>query len=148
MSSPERSTKGAAGCSSGGATCRNSCAAKRSRTRRSASSAAARLRESGMSGRPMAGEDLGHGFDEAGHGHGELRRPRLAPDLAGGDLARGSRAFDQVLDLHDALLALVRALDDDAGAAAAVGVFHLRLHAGPAEIELGPDAGAAGPPPE
>ena len=53
------------------------------------------------------------------------------------------RALDQVLDLHLALGALVAALDDDDRAAAPVGIFHLRLHAGAAEIHLGADAGVA-----
>ena len=44
---------------------------------------------------------------------------------------------DQVLDLHDAARLLVAALDDGERRVAAVGIFHLRLHAGIAEIELG-----------
>ena len=52
-------------------------------------------------------------------------------------------ADDQILDLHLALGLLVGALDDDAGAAAAVGVFHLRAELSGAEIKLGADAGLA-----
>ena len=51
--------------------------------------------------------------------------------------------FDQVLDLHDAARLLVLALDDGERGVAAVGVFHLRPHAGVAEIELGRNAGVA-----
>ena len=60
-------------------------------------------------------------------------------------MAVSVRAEDQVLDLHLALRLLVAALDDGAGRAALVGVFHLladtvlRI----AEIELGADAGVA-----
>ena len=73
--------------------------------------------------------------------HRELGRARRLPFLVRGDASGRPRALDQVLDLHLAAGALVGALDDHAGAAAPVGVFHLRLHAGRAEIELGPDAG-------
>src|SRR5580704_607203 len=44
---------------------------------------------------------------------------------------------------HFAHRLLVGALDDDAGAAAAVGVFHLRAEFSGAEIKLGADAGLA-----
>src|SRR6266545_3173569 len=66
-------------------------------------------------------------------------RPALAPFLMRGDRRRGFGAFDQILDLQFALRALVAALDDHAGRAAPVGIFHLRLHAGGAEIDLGAD---------
>ena len=39
--------------------------------------------------------------------------------------------------------ALVGADDDGGGGVAAVGIFHLRVHAGGAEIHFGADAGAA-----
>ena len=55
----------------------------------------------------------------------------------------GFGAGDHVLDRDDALLALLAAFDDDGGRVAAVGVFHLRVHAGRAEIHLGADAGVA-----
>ena len=46
-------------------------------------------------------------------------------------------AEDEILDLDFALLFLVAALDDDAGRAALVGVFHLRAELAGAEIKLG-----------
>src|ERR1700722_11251631 len=56
------------------------------------------------------------------------------------------RAEDEIAD-HDLppsrRVALVRALDHRAKAAAPVGVFELRVHAALAEIEFGGDAGAA-----
>src|SRR5260370_1332425 len=61
------------------------------------------------------------------------RRPSGRPRPLGAD--------DQVLDLPLAALLFVRALDNDARAAAAVGVLHLRAELAGAEIELGADAG-------
>ena len=55
----------------------------------------------------------------------------------------GFGAGDHVLDGDDALLALLAAFDDDGGGVAAVGVFHLGVHAGRAEIHFGADAGVA-----
>ena len=75
--------------------------------------------------------------------HGELRLGLLLQVLLA-VLDRGERGAEhQILDLHLALGLLVAALDDDARRAAAVGIFHLRLHAGLAEIKLGADAGLA-----
>src|SRR5690606_36927992 len=48
-----------------------------------------------------------------------------------------SYAFIEVIDMQFAIGALVAALDDHTGAAATVGIFHLRLHAGAAKIEFG-----------
>ena len=56
------------------------------------------------------------------------------------DLAGKARAFEQILDRDLALRALVLALNDDAWAAAPVGIFHLRLHAGVADVHFGADA--------
>jgi len=82
-----------------------------------------------------------HGLDQLVLACGELRRPALAPGGVVLDLGRQLRAEREVLDLHLAAGALVAALDDDARRAAAVGIFHLRLHAGAAEIHFRPDAG-------
>src|SRR6266487_6693860 len=87
----------------------------------------------------VALQDLAHGVDQLVFCNRELRRPALAPFLMRGDRSRGFGAFDQILDLQFALRALVAALDDHAGRAAPVGIFHLRLHAGGAEIDLGAD---------
>ena len=73
----------------------------------------------------------------------QLRRARFLPFLVVLDRGRRFRAFDQILDRDFALGALVGALNDDARAVALVGVFHLRLHAGRAEIHFGADAGVA-----
>src|SRR5262245_61764040 len=62
-----------------------------------------------------------------------------------GDRRGRSGAFDEILDLHLAFLALVAALDDDARRVPAIGIFHLRLHAGRAEIDLGADVLSAQP---
>src|SRR5215831_4442028 len=89
----------------------------------------------------VARQHLAHRFDEAVLRHGELGLRLLAQVVVA--LLRQARqlgADDQVLDLHLALLLLVRALDDYARAAAAVGVFHLRAEFARAEIELGADA--------
>jgi hypothetical protein len=83
------------------------------------------------------------GADHLGLGHRDLRGPRLAPFLATVDAFGHLGALDQVLDLNLAAGALVVALDHHARGAALVGVFHLRLHAGRAEIEFGADAGVA-----
>src|SRR5712691_7700433 len=90
----------------------------------------------------VALQHLAHGVDQLLLRHRELRRPALAPFLIGRDRRRGPLAFDQILDLHFGwgFGALLAALDDDAGRAAPVGIFHLRLHAGGAKIHLGADA--------
>src|SRR4051812_47037482 len=86
-------------------------------------------------------EHLAHAGDEFVLLAGELRRPALAPFLVGGDRGRRLGAFDQILDLHLAARLLVRALDDDAGRVAAVGILELVTHVlRVAEIELGADA--------
>ena len=91
----------------------------------------------------MAGENLPNPFDKLRFGHGELRLGLLLQIflavLDGGE--RG--AEDQILDLHLAFRLLVAALDDDARRAAPIGIFHLRLHAGLAEIKLGADVRCA-----
>src|SRR5712691_11201352 len=78
----------------------------------------------------VALQHLAHGVDQLLLRHCELRRPALAPFLVRGDRRGGLGAFDEILDLQFALGAFVAALDDDAGRAAPVGIFHLRLHAG------------------
>src|SRR5437763_4606320 len=52
---------------------------------------------------------------------------------------RDGGAEDQVLDLHFAFGLLVAALDDGAGRATPVGIFHLRAELAGAEIEFGAD---------
>src|ERR1700675_3311595 len=92
-----------------------------------------------MGSRFVTREDATHRLDEVGFGDGELRLGLLlqifVAVLDGSE--RGTE--DQVLDGDLALGALIAALDDDARAAASVGIFHLRLHARLAEIELGAD---------
>ena len=89
------------------------------------------------------GRNFAHRGDEIGLGHGELRLGLLlqifVAVLDGGE----GGAKREVLDLHFAFSLLVAALDDDARRGALVGIFHLRLHAGLAEIKLGADAGVA-----
>src|SRR3990170_6961580 len=76
----------------------------------------------------VARHNFANGIDHAGLGHGELRLGLLLQIFVA-VLDRGERgAKDQVLDLHLAVGLLVAALDDDARAAALVGIFHLRLH--------------------
>src|SRR5690606_13642946 len=93
--------------------------------------------------RGLRGEHAPDRRDELALRHRELRRAALAPFPVVRDLGGEPRALHEVLDLHLAAGALVAALDDDAGAVAPVGILHLRLHAGAAEIHLGPDAGSA-----
>src|ERR1700747_3892516 len=76
----------------------------------------------------MARQDLAHAIDDLAFRTRKLRRARLAPFLVRGDRGRGLGALDQVLDLHLAARLLVRALDDDAGRIAAVGIFELVAH--------------------
>ncbi len=85
----------------------------------------------------MAGQNIAHPRDEIAFGNGDLCRPAFAPFGIVFDLFGKARAFDQILDGHLALRALVLALDDDTGRAALVGIFHLRTHAGFAEIHFG-----------
>src|SRR5690554_6477749 len=92
------------------------------------------------SGQPVFGLRGKHAlyrFDHLAFGNGELSRTCLAPRGVVADLLGKAHAFNEVLDLHFAIGALVAALDDNAGAAATVGIFHLRLHAGAAKIEFG-----------
>src|SRR5436190_4340274 len=91
----------------------------------------------------MPGEEVAHGVHQARLRYGDLCGAGFAPLLGVLDGGGGLGAFDQVLDLHLALGALVAALDDDAGGPALVGVFHLRLHAGGTQVHLGADAGLA-----
>src|SRR5262245_3119825 len=91
----------------------------------------------------VARQDLAHGVDEPALGNGKLRGPGLPPFLIRGDRGGGLGALDQILDLHLAPRLLVAALDDHAGTAAPIGIFHLRTHFSAAEIELGADAGFA-----
>src|SRR6266702_4561390 len=92
----------------------------------------------------MARQDLAHFCDELGFAARELRRAARAPFLVGGDRGSSFGAFDQILDLHLATRFFIRALDDDAGRVAAVGIFQLVAHVlGIAEISLGADAGGA-----
>jgi hypothetical protein len=93
---------------------------------------------------PVARQHLAHRLDQLLLRHRELGLRLLLEIIVAllgepGELG----ADDQVLDLHLALLFLVAALDDDARAAAAVGVFHLRAELARAEKALGPDAGGA-----
>src|SRR5882757_8787647 len=92
----------------------------------------------------MARQHFAHFGDDLIFAAGKLRRAGLAPFLVGGDRGGGLRALDQILDLDFTARLFVRALDDDAGRVAAVGVFELVAHVlGVAEIELGADFFAA-----
>src|SRR3989337_2944531 len=93
----------------------------------------------------VARQNFANGIDHAGFGHGELCLGLLFQIVVA--VLDGSErgAKDQVLDLHLAADLLVAALDDDARAAALVGIFHLRLHAVIAEIKLGTDIRLAKP---
>ena len=55
----------------------------------------------------MARQHFTHPGDDLVFPAGELRRPRLAPFLAGGDRSGSPGALDQVLDLHLAARLLV-----------------------------------------
>src|SRR3954463_4084594 len=92
----------------------------------------------------MARQHLAHFGDEVGLAARELRWAALAPFLVGSDRGCRLRALDQILDLHLATRFFIRALDDDAGRIAAIGIFELVAHVlGIAEIELGADAGGS-----
>src|SRR5262245_2181859 len=93
----------------------------------------------------VALQHLTHGLDHLFQWNRELRGPALAPFLMRGDRRGRLGAFDQILDLHLAFGAFIAPLDDDAGRIPAIGVFHLRLHAGRAEIDLGADVLSAQP---
>src|SRR3954451_2201926 len=92
----------------------------------------------------MARQHLAHFGDEVGLAARELRWAALAPFLVGSDRGRRLRALDQILDLHLATRFFIRALDDDAGRIAAIGIFELVAHVlGIAEIEFGANAGGS-----
>src|SRR5690606_9941930 len=91
----------------------------------------------------LRGQNFLHLGDQIAFLDGDLRGAGGAPFGIVGDLLRQALALDQVLDLHFAKRALVAALNDHARAAAPVGIFDLRLHAGTTEIKLGADAGGA-----
>src|SRR3954447_386843 len=92
----------------------------------------------------MAPQHLANFGDKIGLAARELRRAALAPFLVGSDRGRRLRALDQILDLHLATRFFIRALDDDAGRIAAIGIFELVSHVlWIAEIELGANAGGS-----
>ena len=85
------------------------CPAGQRGARRNATSTSPRPRSSACAAKyPL------HRRDQLALRHGHLRRAAFAPGGVVGDLGRQPRAFDQILDLHLALGALVAALDDDA----------------------------------
>src|SRR5436305_9819655 len=91
----------------------------------------------------VARQHVTHGVDPPVLRHRELGGPLFPPFLIGRDGGGRLGAFDEVLHLHLAARLLVTALDDDARAAAAIGIFHLRAHPALAEVQLRADAGVA-----
>ena len=82
-----------------------------------------------------------HSFDKLRFLHGKLRRLTFAPFLIVADFLGKLFAENHVLDRDLTACLLVAALNDDARGTALVGIFHLRLHAGGAEIHLRADGG-------
>src|SRR5262249_55266117 len=110
--------------------------------RRSARTALWHARQRSSPRHAVPRQNLAHRFDQPILRYRKLRLGLLAQivvALLGKSCELG--AYDQIFDLDFALLLFVRTLDDDTGAAAAIGIFHLRAESAGAEIKFGPDAG-------
>src|SRR5690606_36309034 len=87
----------------------------------------------------LTAENFPDGFDQTVFLDGDLRRTALAPGHIVLDLGGKTLAFGELLDLHFPGFALLRPLNDLAWRIATLGIFHLRLHAGPADIHFRAD---------